>query len=359
LDQLDSDYPEDFWQGSYYIADSALMTEPALTKIGALGMYWLGRLPATFGLCDQLIDQAWNREEPWVEVGTLAVKRRTTSASYRAQTFDTTLYGQPVRAFAYHSSALDKKKEHTLQRAIAREAQAVEKLAQKLAKQVFHCVEDATAASDQQVRTAKIRWHEVTPTIVEQVVIRRPRGRQKAGVEPTRITHYTVQWHWTAPTADRIQQARERQSTFILMTSDRTCDAVTALREYKAQDQDEHGFRWMKAPVHLAAFFLEKPERVVGLGYVLLLALQFARFMRAIVRDAMVSQPPLDLPDGRKIANPSERVILDALRTLWVERRAAGDVEWYQWTHVKPHVWRILETLRVPIEHRFQWDDSG
>ena len=52
LDQLDSDYPEDFWQGSYYIADSALMTEPALTKIGALGMYWLGRLPATFGLCD-------------------------------------------------------------------------------------------------------------------------------------------------------------------------------------------------------------------------------------------------------------------------------------------------------------------
>lgn len=81
--------------------------------------------------------------------------------------------------------------------------------------------------------------------------------------------------------------------------------------------------------------------------------------MRAMVRDAMVSQPPLDLPDGRKIANPSERVILDALHTLWVERRTAGDVEWYQRSHVKPHVWRILETLRVPIEHRFQWDDSG
>lgn len=67
------------------------MTEPTLTKMSALGMSWLGRLPTTFGRCDQLIDQAWNREEPWVEVGTLAAKRRTTSARYRAQTFDTTL----------------------------------------------------------------------------------------------------------------------------------------------------------------------------------------------------------------------------------------------------------------------------
>lgn len=101
-----------------------------------------------------------------------------------------------------------------------------------------------------------------------------------------------------------------------------------------------------KSPIHLPEFFLEKPERAVGLGYVLLLALQFARFMRAVVRDAMVNQPPLALPDGRKIANPSERVILDALCTWWVERRAVGDIVWYQWMHVKPHVWRILETPR-------------
>ncbi len=341
------------------VADDILPWEPALTKVRALGMHWLGRLPATFSLCNQLKDHAWSREDAWIEIGVLAAKRRAMSATYRAQTIDTTLYEQPVRAFVYHSSALDKKKEHTLQRAITREAQTVEKLAKKLAKQVFHCVEDAATASDQQVRTAKIQWHDITPTMTEQVVLRRPRGRQKAGGEPTPITLYTVQWHWTAPDADRIQQARERQSTFILTTSDQTSDAATALRAYKAQDQDEHGFRWMKSPIHLTAFFLEKPERVVGLGYVLLLALQFARFMRAAVRQAMADQPPLALPDGRKISNPSERVILDALRTLWVERREVGDVEWYQWTHVKPHVWRILEMLRVPIEHRFQWDESG
>ncbi len=108
----------------------------------------------------------------------------------------------------------------------------------------------------------------------------------------------------------RIQAEREQQSTFVLITSDRTCDAQQALLAYKAQDQDEQGFRWAKSPVHLTAFFLEKPTRVTGLGYVLLLAWQFARFMRAIVREAMIDQPVLELPDHRKIERPSERVIL-------------------------------------------------
>ncbi|MDA8193416.1 MAG: hypothetical protein M0Z53_05395 [Thermaerobacter sp.] len=144
------------------------MAEPALTKISALGMRWLGRLPATCSLCDQLKDHAWTREDAWIEIGVLAAKRRVTAAT----------------------------------------------------------------ASDQLVRAAKIQWHDITPTMTEQVVPRRPRGRQKAGGDQTQITQYTVQWHWTAPTADRIQQARERQSTFILTTSDQTGDGATALRAY-------------------------------------------------------------------------------------------------------------------------------
>ena len=287
LDQLDKDFPDDFWKDSFDIADSALIAEPALLKIRALGMHWLGRLPATFGLGDRLKDQAWAAEEPWEPLGTLAAQSKSATATYQAQTFNTTLYDLPARAFVYHSSALDKKKEHTLQREVAREAQVLEKTAKKLAKQVFHCAEDATAAGETLVRTAKIWWHTVTPTIGTHGVPVRTRGRQKAGAEPETVTQYTVQWHWTAPT-----------------------------------------------PEHLQA-------------------------ERAMVRQAMVEQPPLELPDHRKIARPSETVILDALRTLWVERKEEESMVWYQWTHVKPHVWRILEMLQIPIQHRFQWDSTG
>lgn len=121
------------------------------------------------------------------------------------------------------------------------------------------------------------------------------------------------------------------------------------LSAYKAQDQDEHGFRWTKSPGHLTAFFLEKPARVAGLGYLLLLALSFAHFMRAMVREAMIDQPVWELPDHRKIDRPSERVIVDAFRILWIERRPHGE----------PHVWRILEMLHIPIQHRFQGNPSG
>ena len=141
----------------------------------------------------------------------------------------------------------------------------------------------------------------------------------------------------------------ERESTWLLMTRDTTCDARQALLAYKAQDQDEHGFRWTKSPGHLTAFFLEKPARVAGLGYLLLLAMQFARFMRAMVREAMRDQPVLELPDHRKMDRPSERIILDALCILWIERR----------THGEPHVRHILEMLHIPIQHRFQGVPSG
>lgn len=357
LDQLAGDFPEEFWKDSYYIADSALITEPALQKIRALGMHWIGRLPAPFGLCEQLKDQAWVAEDAWDDRGALASQKTGTPATYRAQILDTVLYDEPVRAFVYHSRALDRKTEQSLQREVAKEAETVAQLAKKLAKQVFHCAEDAGFASDHQA--ARLRWHPVTPVIPAQTVSVRTRGRQKAGTIPPTTTEYTVQWQWTGPSAEQLQREREWRSTWVLLTSDRTRDAVMGLRAYKGQAQDELGFRWMKSPVPLTACFLEKPSRVAGLGYGLLLALQFARLMRAMVRHAMADQPPLELPDPRQITQSSETVILEALRTLWVERRTSADDAGYQWTPVKPHAWRILEMLEVPIEHRFHWEPSG
>ncbi len=115
----------------------------------------------------------------------------------------------------------------------------------------------------------------------------------------------------------------------IFQGSNLALDARTALQEYKGQDQNEHGFRWTKSPIHLGAFWLEKPECVVGLGYVLLLALQIARFMRAVVRAELKDQPPLELP-YRKVKRPSETVILEAFRDLDLQRQSNETFTWYQ-----------------------------
>jgi hypothetical protein len=107
-----------------------------------------------------------------------------------------------------------------------------------------------------------------------------------------------------------------------LLTSNLALDAKTTLQEDKGQDQNEHGFRWTKSPIHLGTVWLEKPERVAGLGYVLWLAL-------TIVRAELKDQPPLELP-YRKVKRPSETVILEAFRDLDLRRQSNETSTWYQ-----------------------------
>ncbi len=360
VERLGQDFPEDFWRGRCYIADSAMMSEPTITQIRAIGMDWLGRLPGTFTLCEDLKTQAWAQPvTAWEDLGTLTHGPTAKAATYQVQTFDVMFVDQPARAFVYHSRRLDKKKEHALQQEIARERERLTKAAKKLAQQAFHCSEDAEAAARLIRQSLSVHWYTVAPTVASQEVPVKHRGRPKAGAPVASHRVYAVALDMTAPKPEQIQAERERRSTFILLTSKMTLDARTALQEYKAQDHNEQGFRWTKSPLHLGAFWLEKPQRVTGLGYALLLALQFARFMRALVRAALGDQPPLVLPEQRRVQKPSETVILDALGRLDIKRKWDGTTPWYQWSAVLPYQRRILEALDIPIDRGFVWDPSG
>ena len=247
-----------------------------------------------------------------------------------------TFYDEPAPAFVYYSPALDRKKEHTLQREIERERTRITKFTKKLIGKAFSSAEDAGQAADILQQESPLRWHQVTPIIVEQEVPVKRRGRPKAGVPPATRTEYTVTLRVTNPVPEAIQAERERRSTFVLLTSNLTYDAQQALQEYRGQGQNEQGFRWTKSPIHLGAFWLEKPARVTGLGYLLLLALQFARFMRAMVGAELKDQPALELPH-RKVTRPSETFILDALRDLDIRLQSNETLTWYQGTAVLPY----------------------
>ena len=113
----------------------------------------------------------------------------------------------------------------------------------------------------------------------------------------------------------------------------------------------------MQQPLHLGAFFLGKPTRVTGLGYLLLLALQFSRLMRAMVRHVLVDQPAVEIPH-RKIQQPSDAVILKAIRTLWVLRKEDETEIGFQWGHVPAYTRRILDALQIPVTRQLVWGPS-
>ena len=75
-----------------------------------------------------------------------------------------------------------------------------------------------------------------------------------------------------------------------------------------------------------------------------------------MVRDALQDQPPLALPDGRKLPAPSDDVILETLRPLWLRRHWSHGRPWYQWGRVPLHMQRLLEALGVPLYVRFEPD---
>ena len=79
--------------------------------------------------------------------------------------------------------------------------------------------------------------------------------------------------------------------------------------------------------------------------------------MRAMVRESLQDQP-LEIPH-RTVQRPSDTVILDAIRPLWVLRKEDGPDVWYQWGQLPDHAHRILEALHIPITQRWVWDPSG
>ncbi len=82
-------------------------------------------------------------------------------------------------------------------------------------------------------------------------------NRRARAAVPETPPGYQVTWKITPPTA-AIQHERGRRSTFILITDEPTFTAFRALQAYKRQNQDEHGFRWMKEPIQLGGLFCRK-----------------------------------------------------------------------------------------------------
>jgi transposase len=358
VDQLAHDFPEDFWKDKCYIADSALFSAETIERLRQTGMHWLGRLPARFALCGDLKTRAWaSEQEAWKPLHSDG-KPPGTASVYHVQTFDVIFLGEPARAFVYHSSALDKKKEHSLQRDMTQERARYDRWNKTLARKTFSTAQEAAQAASQLLDSTTPRWHTATPEVAEQTLVVRRRGRPKDATAPDTKQVYTITLHVTDPTVEVVQAERQRRATWILLTDRMTLDAQTVLDEYKGQHHNEQGFRWTKSPIHLGAFWLEKPERVAGLGYLLLLALQFARFMRAVVRAALQDQPPLELPH-RRVTRPSDTVILEVLHDLDMRYRSDGGQSWYQWAAVRPYQRRILDALQIPIDYGFVWDASG
>ena len=101
---------------------------------------------------------------------------------------------------------------------------------------------------------------------VAEIAVYSSAGRPKLGELPTRI-EYQITGQLFTPLASR-HEALQQLGLFIIATNDVSdnLDMASLLSSYKAQQNVEKGFRFLKSPDFLtSAIYLKKPERIEAL----------------------------------------------------------------------------------------------
>ena len=351
IDTLEKRLPEALWRHDLYISDSAVITPKALEKLAELAVHFLGRLPENYHLCGDVKAQAWAEPDKFTDLGTFSPKKHATH--YQAQFRAGRLYDRDVRCLVVHSDALDKRKEKALEREVAQERERLEELKASLEARRFSCRADAELAATSELRPLRQKWHAPTFEVEEETVVTRRPGRPKKDVPPPTHQEFRIQFIIPQPDPQKLQAERRRRSAFVLVTDAFDMNARELLEAYKGQDHCEHGFRWTKDDPHLDAFYVQKPDRVAGIGMLLILGLQLVRWMRSLVRSTLRDQQPLVLPDHRVLQAPSDRVIVESLAPIWLAKVHHQGQEWYQWAAVPPHSARILQALGTDLDDIF------
>jgi transposase len=116
----------------------------------------------------------------------------------------------------------------------------------------------------------------------------------------------------------RIQNERERESTFVLISNlsqDKEPGSLGLLRRYKSQIEVENLFRALKHPYFVHGVFLKNDVRVLGLSYVLVIGLlHYALLQRRIRVKIAEEKTPLRLY-GKNFYCPTGKTILEQFET--------------------------------------------
>ena len=163
----------------YYVADSAFLTEANIEKAKSHGIKFITRAPETVTVTNQLIEQAWEHPGSFLK---LQLKNNQGQLSeYMVQESDEAYRETPCKFAVCYSPRLEKEKQKTMIRRIAKENTELDKWIKQYAKRDYACQPDAE--KEIAALTAKtlprVQYHEVGFQIVQEEQRGLPLARSK------------------------------------------------------------------------------------------------------------------------------------------------------------------------------------
>ncbi len=279
-----------------YVADAALYSEANLQELS--GLRWLTRVPLTLNTASELVNQVSE-----------SAFERTQLEGYRIATVCCDYGGVRQQWFVVESQERKRSDLKQLEKTIAKAAAHGQAQLRRLCAQTFACEADALAALKKFEQT--LPWHQLEAIGVQQTLHYEKPGKPKRDTPPSRITYHP---HASlTPKAGVVALHQQRAGRFILATNGvEDADQLSpqqALEEYKAQQGNERGFRFLKDPLFFASsVFLKAPERIMALAMVMGLCLLVYNLGQRQLRQAL-QQADQTLPNqlGKATQRPTLR----------------------------------------------------
>jgi transposase len=267
------------------------------------------------------------------------------------------LHEHTLRFLVVHSSGLTERFEKGLPKKVDAELKKLGKAVKKYNKRMFSCEEDATGAL---ADAPQGQWHRLSWSVTEQVIeLPYPNpGRPKRGQKrPTRTV-----WRCVPSALERdeeaIERARRSASHFVLVTDhldEKSWSDARVEAEYHQQSTVEGhtGFRWLKGPAGLAPVFLHKPERIMAMGLVFVLALMVRNYVQFELRRRLrESDRELEILNRRWTSRPTTEAALElfgGVGLVVIRENAYDEVVERHVTNLEYPARQVLKFLGLPV----------
>jgi transposase len=262
------------WQiDALFVADAALYTEDNLQQMKHLR--WVSRVPATLTAAKMLLE-----DMPEVAFNDSAMP------GYRIAPSCSEYGGVRQSWLVVESQARKEADLKQLEKRLIKKLSVAQSELRQLSNQEFACSKDALIAA--QRLSSKLPLHQLANIQVKEVKKHTGRGRPSKDAAPT--FYYQVD-ATLEPKEIAIAIETKRAGRFILATNVLDAEELSdedVLREYKAQQSTERGFRFLKDPLFFtSSVFLNSTERVAALAMIMGLCLLVYSLGQRALRQAL------------------------------------------------------------------------
>jgi len=242
------------------VADSALYTAE---NIGAMaGMKWITRVPLSIKEAQNKIVEI--EEEEWEQSQIKGYRIATKSSEYA---------NIKQRWLVVESEARKKAALKKISEQVEKQLENAKASLRKLLKQEYACIADAEIGI--KMLSDSWKYHEIKEIKCTEKASKKSQSKtEKGNQEKTIVYQVTGE---IEPRESVIEAEKIKAGRFILATNILDKKEVSnekLLAEYKAQQSNERGFRFLKDPLFFtASVFVKKPERVEAIAMIMGLCL--------------------------------------------------------------------------------------